>query len=176
MAFELTPERRAILQDLQGRYPNLEALTIPLLHLCQEQEGWCSPEIVAYVARTLNVSTAHVQGVVTFYTMFLKEPPGRHVIWVCRTLSCELTGARGIQQHIEHKLGIHAGQTSADGAFTLLKAECLAACGQGPMVQIDDEFHENLTTEKVDVLLETFRNRPARSKGQFSALYAPPAR
>ena len=172
MAFELTPERRAILDDLLPRYPTKKALTIPLLHLCQEQEGWCSPEIIEYVAKTLDVTGAHVQGVVTFYTMLLKEPPGRHVVWVCRTLSCELMGAKEIQEHIEEKLGCHAGETTADGEFTLLKAECLAACGGGPMIQVDDEFYEYLTPDKCDRILEDARKRTG-TKGKFSRLYLP---
>lgn len=159
MPFELSPERRAILDDLLPRYPNKKALTIPLLHLCQEQEGWCSPEVIEFVARTLDVSTAHVQGVVTFYTLFQQGKVGRHVIWVCRTLSCELMGASEIQQYLEKRLGCHVGETTADGEFTLLKAECLAACGRGPMIQLDDEYFENLTPEKVDSILEEARKR-----------------
>lgn len=170
MPFELTAERRAILDDLLPRYPTKKALTTPLLHLCQEQEGWCSPEVIEYVAKTLDVTPAHVQGVVTFYTMFQQKPVGKHVVWVCRTLSCEILGAKDLQTHLEKKLGCHAGETSADGDFTLLKAECLAACGQGPMVQLDDEFHENLTVEKLDKLIDDARKRTV-AKNQSSNLY-----
>jgi NADH-quinone oxidoreductase subunit E len=159
MAFELSPERRAVLDDLLPRYPTKKALTIPLLHLCQEQEGWCSPEVIEFVARTLDVSTAHVQGVVTFYTSFMQGKVGKHVIWVCRTLSCELAGAADLQKHLEKRLGCHAGETTKDGQFTLLKGECLAACGQGPMMQLDDEYFENLTPEKVDQILADARDR-----------------
>jgi NADH-quinone oxidoreductase subunit E len=173
MAFVLSAERRSILESLRPRYPNAKALTIPLLHLCQEQEGWCSPEVVDFVASELGVSGAHVQGVVTFYTMFLKEKPGKRVLWVCRTLSCELCGAKEIQHHIEQKLGIHAGQTTPDGEFTLLKAECLAACGQGPMVQLDDEFYENLTADSVDRLIDDARKRAPKAPGTSSSLYLP---
>jgi NADH-quinone oxidoreductase subunit E len=100
------------------------------------------------------MSTSEVKGVVTFYTMYHQAKPGKHTIWVCRTLSCDLMGARTIQEHLEHKLGCHAGETTADGVFTLKKAECLAACGYAPMVQIDDRFYENLTIEKLDALLD----------------------
>jgi NADH-quinone oxidoreductase subunit E len=171
MAFELTPERKAVLDDLAPRYPNKKALTIPLLHLCQEQEGWCSPEVMEYVARTLEVTTAHVQGVVTFYTLFLQGKVGEHVVWVCRTLSCDLAGAADVQKHLEKKLGVHVGQTTKDGKFTLLKAECLAACGGGPMCQIDDEYFENLTPAKLDeILARVAEQKSPRGAIQFSPL------
>jgi NADH-quinone oxidoreductase subunit E len=173
MAFVLSAERRAVLDSLRPRYPNAKALTIPLLHLCQEQEGWCSPDVIDFVAKELDVPGAHVQGVVTFYTMFLKEKPGRRVLWVCRTLSCELCGAKSLQEHIEQRLGIHAGQTTPDGEFTLMKAECLAACGQGPMIQLDDEFYENLTNEKVDAILDEALKKSPKATGTWSSLYLP---
>lgn len=159
MAFELTPDRLKIFEELVPRYPTRQALTIPLLHLCQEQHGYISPEVVAYVAKALGLSTADVQGVVTFYTLFQQKPTGRNVVWVCRTLSCELMGARPLMHHMEEKLGIHAGETTEDGEFTLLTAECLAACGQGPMMQLNDEYHENLTPEKVDQILADARKK-----------------
>jgi NADH-quinone oxidoreductase subunit E len=171
MAFVLSAERRAILDSLRPRYPNAKALTIPLLHICQEQEGWCSPEVIDFVAQELGVTGAHVQGVVTFYTMFLKEKPGKRVLWVCRTLSCELCGAKELQEHIEKHLGIHAGQTTADGEFTLLKAECLAACGQGPMIQLDDDFFENLTNESVEAVIERAKKSSPKTAGKWSSLY-----
>ena len=171
MAFELTPERLAIFQELRPRYPTAQALTIPLLHICQEQEGWISPEVVQYVAKALSLSTADVQGVVTFYTLFQQKPVGRNVIWVCRTLSCELTGAKGITHALEQKLGIHVGETTADGEFTLLEAECLAACGQGPMMQLNDAYHEHLTPEGLDAILDKARSqRDTRVAASFSPI------
>jgi NADH-quinone oxidoreductase subunit E len=168
MAFELTPERRAIFQDLLARYPTKKALTLPLLHLSQEQEGWCSPDVIDFVARTLEVSTAHVQGVVTFYTLYQQKKVGKHVVWVCRTLSCDLMGGADIQHYLEEKLGIHVGETTPDGEFTLLKAECLAACGQAPMVQLDDYYVENLTPQSCDAMLEEARRRPMPGAIAFS--------
>ena len=96
MAFELTPERLAIFEELLPKYPTKQALTIPLLHICQEQLGHISTEVIEYVAKKLALSTADVKGVVTFYTLFQQKPVGRNVVWVCRTLSCELMGARSI--------------------------------------------------------------------------------
>jgi NADH-quinone oxidoreductase subunit E len=130
------------------------ALTLPLLHLCQEQNGWVSEEIMQYVAHRLDVSPAHVQGVVTFYTLYNQQPVGKHQVWVCRTLPCALRGAYDVLAHCEARLHIRAGETTADGKITLRTAECLASCGTGPMMQVDKEYHEDLTRERVDAILQ----------------------
>ena len=161
MAFALTPEREKEVDELLSRYPTKRAALIPILWVCQRQIGWVSPEVIQWVADRLELTTAQVKGVVTFYTMFHQEPVGENVIWVCRTLSCDLRGAKAIQEHLEDKLGCHAGSTSKDGKFTLLKAECLAACGQAPMVQINDDYHENLTLEEVDAILDRYASEEA---------------
>lgn len=152
--FSLTSERERTFQEILSRYPNRQAACIPVLHLCQDQHGWCSPELVAFVAERLGLSTAHVQGVVTFYTLFNQKPVGKHQVWVCQTLSCALRGADEVLHHCEKRLGIHVGETTKDGKVTLRTAECLAACGQAPMMQVDKDFHENLTLKDVDTILE----------------------
>ena len=152
--FQLTPEREKSFEEILTRYPNRQAACIPVLHLCQEQHGWCAPEVVAFVAERLDLSTAHVQGVVTFYTLFNQKPVGKHQVWVCRTLSCALRGSDRILAHCEKKLGCHAGETSKDGKVTLRTAECLASCGTAPMMQVDKQYYENLTIEEVDRILD----------------------
>ena len=154
MVFALNLEREQQVDAILTRYPERRAALLPVLWLCQRQNGWISPEVVDYVAARLDLSTAIVKGVVTFYTMFFDEPVGENVVWVCRTLSCDLRGGKAIQEHLESKLGCTAGQTSSDGKFTLLKAECLAACGQAPMVQINDYYYENLNVELLDRILD----------------------
>jgi NADH-quinone oxidoreductase subunit E len=153
MAFALTPERERELQDILTRYPTRMAATIPLLHLCQDQNGWVSEEIIQFVSQKLDVPPAHVQGVVTFYTLFNQKPVGKHQVWVCRTLPCALRGAGDVLKRCEKKLGIHAGETTKDGKVTLRTAECLASCGTAPMMQVDKEYHENLTPERIDAIL-----------------------
>ena len=153
-SFALTPEREKQLEEILTRYPNRQAATIPVLHLCQEQNGWISDEVIEWVANRLEVSAAHVKGVVTFYTLFNKEPVGKHQVWVCRTLSCALNGADQVLHHCEKRLGIHAGETTKDGKITLRTAECLASCGTAPMMQVDRDYHEGLTLEKVDAILD----------------------
>lgn len=162
MAFALTPEREKQVEDLLERYPNARAALIPTLWVCQRQNGWVSPEVIDYVAQRLSLSTAVVLGVVTFYTMFHQHPVGKNVVWVCRTLSCDLRGGKKIQEHLEQRFGCHAGGTSKDGKFTLLKAECLAACGNAPMVQIGDAYFEDLTLESLDAVID---EHAARTEG-----------
>lgn len=155
MAFALNAESERQLAEIVARYPNKMAACIPILHLCQEANGnWVSEDVIAFVARRLELSTAHVQGVVTFYTLFNQSPPGKHQVWVCRTLSCALNGGGKILAHCEKRLGIHAGETTKDGKVTLRTAECLASCGTAPMMQVDKTYHENLTTDKVDHILD----------------------
>jgi NADH-quinone oxidoreductase subunit E len=109
------------------------------------------------IAITLNLSPACVQNVVTFYTMYFSEPKGKHVIWLCRTLSCALRGAEHVEHYIGDKLNIKTGQTTPDGKITFMEAECLAACGTAPVMLVDDDLHENLTKNKVDSILESLK-------------------
>jgi NADH-quinone oxidoreductase subunit E len=155
MAFALSEERERELATILSRYPNKMAACIPALHLCQEANaGWVSEDVIRYVAGKLDLGAAHVKGVVTFYSLFNETPPGRHQVWVCRTLSCALRGGGGILQHCEKRLGVHVGETTKDGKITLRSAECLAACGTAPVMQVDKAYHENLTTESVDRILD----------------------
>jgi len=179
MAFSLSPERERQVDEILTRYPERRAALLPVLWLCQRQNGWISPEVVDYVAERLGLSTAIVKGVVTFYTMFFDEPVGENIVWVCRTLSCDLRGGKAIQEHLEKKLGCAAGNTSSDGKFTLLKAECLAACGQAPMVQINDYYYENLDTALLDRIIEAHATKGAdAAAAEFStfATFGHPAR
>jgi len=172
MTFTLSAESEKIVDELLTRYPQKRAACLPLLHLCQRQEGWVSPDVVAYVAQRLSLATSEVQGVVTFYTMYHQQPVAPNVVWVCRTLSCDLRGGRELQKHLEKRFGCGLNGTSQDGKFTLKSAECLAACGQAPMVQINDEYHENLSIESLDKIVDeiaaetvvTARQNPTNGK------------
>ena len=154
MPFTLSPDSEAIADALLTRYPTKRASCLPLLHLCQREHGWVSPEVVEFVAGRLEMDPSEVKGVATFYTSYHQAPVAPNVVWVCRTLSCELRGARAVQQHLEKRFGCGVGGTSKDRKFTLKTAECLAACGQGPMVQINDSYHENLTLAELDKILD----------------------
>lgn len=154
MAFVLSEAHERELAEILSRYPNKMAACIPALHLCQNaNDNWVSPEVIQFVAERLELPAAHVKGVVTFYTLFNQHKPGKHQVWVCRTLSCALRGSEELLAHCERRLGIHVGETTADGKFTLRTAECLASCGTAPMMQVDKTYYENLTPQKVDEIL-----------------------
>ena len=107
MPFALSPDRERKLQEILERYPTKMAATLPLLHLCQEQEGYVGDEVIEFVSRRLDLPPAHVKGVVTFYTLYNQHPVGKHQVWVCRTLPCALRGAYDVIEHCEKRLGIH---------------------------------------------------------------------
>ena len=154
LAFEPADQERV--RALLARYPadQRESAIMPALWLAQERFGFISEEAIDLVARSLDVSDTDVAAVATFYTMFHLEPVGKYVIQVCCTLSCSLVGAENLVKHLEDKLGIAVGGTTADGRFTLKKVECLAACGYAPMMQVNEQaFHEHLTADRVDAIL-----------------------
>ena len=136
------------------RYPETGAALLPVLWLCQERWGWISPGIMNAIAHRLGISPSFVEGVVTFYTMFQRKPPGRFLVQVCTTLSCQLCGTSDLVERLKQKLGIDFGETTADGQFTLVDVQCLGACGEAPIVQINDDYYTELTPEKLDDLLE----------------------
>jgi NADH-quinone oxidoreductase subunit E len=158
MPFVLSADREREMAEILSRYPTRRAACIPVLHLCQEQNGYVSEEAIDFVANRLDLSPAQVKGVVTFYTLLNQKPVGRHQVWVCRTLSCALRGAEEIIHHCEKKFGIHLGETTADGKVTLRTAECLASCGTAPMMQVDKTYYENLTPAEVDRILDRVLN------------------
>jgi NADH-quinone oxidoreductase subunit E len=169
MAFTLSPESEKIVDELLTRYPTKRATCLPVLHLCQRQEGWISPDVIDFVARRLELATSEVKGVVTFYTMYHQHKVAPNVVWVCRTLSCELRGARAVQKQLEKRFGCTVGGTSKDGKFTLKTAECLAACGTAPVVQINDQYFEDLTIEKLDRIIDELAARTASSAPSSTA-------
>ena len=128
---------------------------LPVLYLAQQEFGHLSAEVIIYVAEIMELPVARVYGVVTFYTMLNMKPIGRHHIQVCRTLPCALMGAEKITALLKAKLGIEVGETTADGKFTLSEVECLASCGTAPMMQINDDYYESLSEERVATILES---------------------
>jgi NADH-quinone oxidoreductase subunit E len=152
---EFTPERLKIAKEMIARYPaeRQKSALLPLLHLAQEQWGWLSPEVMDYIGRMLDIQAIEVYEVATFYTMFHLDPVGKHVIEYCRTGPCCLMGGEEIYDYLKQKLGIQAGETTADQKFTLKEVECLAACGMGPVFQIREKYYMNLTRDKVDEII-----------------------
>lgn len=147
MAIQFSPARLAKFQEIVQRYPEKRAALLPTLWLAQEEFGWISTEAMEYVAGLLDLAPAFVYSVASFYTMYNKKPVGKHHIQVCTNLSCTLKGAEHIVDCLKKRLQIEAGQTTADGKFTLNRVECLASCGTAPMMQVNDDYLENLTPE-----------------------------
>jgi len=160
MPVQFSESARKKLDAVIARYPNRMAATLPALHIAQADLGALTPEVQQVVADYLHLPVAHVYGVVTFYTMFHQKPVGKNVLMVCTNVSCMLRGAYDIMAHIERKLGIGRGQTTSDGAFTLIEEECLAACANAPMMICGTEYFLDLTPDKVDRALEELRKHP----------------
>jgi len=133
---------------------------IRTLHIAQAHFGYLSTPVMDYVARLLHIQPIEVYEVATFYSMYDTQPVGKVKLEVCRTGPCMIEGAERIISYIEQKLGIKDGETTADGIFTLKSVECLGACGYAPMLQAGEKFHEYLTEEKVDALIEQYRSKP----------------
>ena len=147
----------AEVRRLQALYPEKRAALLPVLRMAQETVGYISPEAEVYVAGLFDLSPAHVHEVVTFYTLVFRSRIGRHVISVCHNLSCTLVGADDVLAHLQERLGIEAGETTADGRITLLRVECLCACEMAPMMQVDEEYVGPLTRARLDQVLDGLR-------------------
>ena len=131
---------------------------MPLLDLAQRQnDGWLSPEAIEYVANYLEMAPIRVHEVASFYTMYNTKPVGKHLVQVCRTTPCWLRGAAGLTHTCRSKLGIGLGETSEDGLFTLVEVECLGACANAPVVQIGDDYYEDLSPERLGALLDDLK-------------------
>ncbi|MDY3337661.1 NAD(P)H-dependent oxidoreductase subunit E [Riemerella anatipestifer] len=154
------PETLEKVHKIIARYPEgkQKSALIPVLHIAQKEfGGWLSVPVMDYVAEVLNILPIEVYEVATFYTMFNMKPVGKYVLEVCRTGPCMLNGSDDILDHIRKTLNIKDGETTEDGLFTLKPAECLGACGYAPMMQLGKFYHEHLTKEKVDEILELCR-------------------
>lgn len=141
------------IEKLKPRYPTNQALLLPALHLAQKENGWISDEVMDEVAAAIDIPPPVVREVITFYTMYNLKPVGKNHLQVCTNISCALLGAEELLEHCEKKLGIEAGETTADKRFTITEVECLGSCGTAPCIQINDDYYENLSAEKFDKLL-----------------------
>jgi NADH-quinone oxidoreductase E subunit len=153
----LSPESRQKIQSLMQVYETNQSALIPALHVAQAEQGWLSEETQREIAQILGLTPQSVRGVVTFYTMFNQKPVGRHMIQVCRNLSCSLLGGQRLQKQIQDKLGLGDGETTQDGRFTYVSVECLGSCGTAPVLMVNDRYYENVTPQQVDRLLEELK-------------------
>lgn len=159
---KFTEDKMKVVQQMIDRYPEgkQKSALIPLLHLAQEEfGGWLSAETMDYVASLLSIEPIEVYEVATFYSMFNLKPVGKHIFEVCQTGPCMLNGSDQMIDYIKLRLGIGAGETTADGMFTLKTVECLGACGYAPMMQHGMHYREHLTKAKVDQIIDECRNK-----------------
>lgn len=149
-----SPEVEAEMDAHLAKYPVKRSAILPLMFIVQrERGGYLDPPGVAYLADRLGVRITDIWEVATFYSMINTEKVGKYHVQVCRTLSCKIMGAGRVTQQCTEKLGIKPGETTGDGRFSLSEVECLGSCGTAPMLQINFDYHENLTTEKVEQIL-----------------------
>lgn len=152
----LTDTACAEIDKWLGKYPadQKQSAVMAALRIVQDENGgWLTQELMDAVAEYLDMSPIAVYEVATFYSMYEHKPVGRHKICVCTNVSCMLRGSDDIVDHLEGKLGVKLGETTPDGKFTLKEVECLAACGNAPMLQIGHDYYEDLTTDKLDSIL-----------------------
>lgn len=140
-----------------AKYPEKRAAILAALHLAQREHGWISAETMEEVASLLDLTPIDVREVTSFYTMFNMRQVGKHHLQVCTNLSCCLLNGRGVVDYLQKRLGIKVGETTEDQKFTLSTVECLGSCGTAPMMQIGDDYHENLTEKKIDSILKSLK-------------------
>lgn len=152
-----TEENLKKIETLKKRYPDTKSLTLPALWMAQEQSGWVSEASMKYISGLLNIPYNHVYGVASFYTMYNKKPVGKFHIQVCTNISCQLLGSEKLVAHLCKSLDVSKGEISKDEKFTVSEVECLGSCGTAPAMQINDDYFENLTLEKIDDIISKLK-------------------
>ena len=151
-----------------AKYPpdHKESAVMSALAIAQDEKGWLAPETMDFVAQYLGMPAVAVYEVATFYAMYNRQPTGRYKITVCTNLPCALSGANGAAEHLQRKLGIGFGETTPDGLFTLQEGECMGACGDAPVLLVNNKtMHSWMDADKLDALIATLRARAAEGNG-----------
>lgn len=152
-------EGRERLEKALSRYPTMRAALLPMLNYAQEVNGWVSGEAMREIAGALELTPAYVHSVATFYTMYNRRPVGRYLIQVCTNISCHLCGGEEVLDRFLEGAGVRPGETSDDGLFTVMEVECLGACGFATVVQINEEYYEDVAPEDVADILDELRSQ-----------------
>lgn len=153
----LTEESIREIKEKAEKYPRKKSAILPALTVAYRQLGYVDAAIYRDISKVIGVPYVEIAEAATFYTMFPKQPRGKYLIQVCHNISCALLGADSLIGYLEEKLGIKKGETTGDNLFTLISVECLGSCSTAPMMQINHDFYENLTREKVDSILEDLK-------------------
>jgi NADH-quinone oxidoreductase E subunit len=159
----ISEQAKQRMRNLASRYPVARSAVMPALYIAQQEEGYITHEALQAVAEAIGLTVDDVESVATFYTMYYQQPPGRKVIKVCTSISCYLRNCDTLVNHLEERLGIKRGETTADGNYTLMTTECLASCGTAPVLQVNNEFVENVTPEMVDSLIDEWDRELSRA-------------
>lgn len=156
-AFAMHADDRAAIEHETHHYEDPRAASIEALKIVQKRHGWVPDGAIAQIGELLGIPASDVEGVATFYNLIFRRPVGRHVIKVCDSIACFLTGYDDVKSAFTDQLGITLGQTTADGRFTLLPICCLGACDKGPVLMIDDDTHGNIAPDAIGQLLERYK-------------------
>ncbi len=150
----LSEKIKTTINGIRHQFPTEQALLLPLLHEIQNEHGWVSREAMKAAGEFLNLPLSKVREVASFYTMYKLEPQGKVDLQICTNISCWLNGADKLLACAEKKLGIHSGETSKDGKFTLSQVECLAACGTAPALMINEDYHEEVGIDLLEKIID----------------------
>ena len=159
---DIVSDLREGIEEAASHYPTRRSAIMPALHLAQQRYGTLTNEVLAAVANILTVPEIWVFEAVTFYSMFHTEPVGRFHIQLCNNVSCLLTDAQALLGHLEGILHLKTGETTDDGLFTLSTVECIGACDKAPVLMINDVYHNNVTLEGVDLLINELREEAGK--------------
>jgi len=150
-------ETEARFQHLVSIYPQKRSALIPMLLLAQKEVGYVTPHAMEYIAAYLGLSASDVESTLSFYTLLRRKPAGKYHLLICTNLSCMLQGSEEIESCVKRKLGVELGQVTEDGLFSAIEFECLGSCTTAPVLQVNGEFHENLSVPKVEALIDELR-------------------
>jgi len=150
----LSEQSIARMKEVAAKYPSRKSAVLPALTIAYRQIGHLDDDIYIEISQAIDIPAVEIAEAATFYTMFPKQPRGKYLIQVCHNISCALLGADGLVTYLEQKLGIMKGETTSDNLFTLISVECLGSCATAPMMQINNDYYENLTRERVDQILK----------------------
>jgi NADH-quinone oxidoreductase E subunit len=157
MEFKFTDDNLKRIESVRKKYPTALAVIMPTIYIAQEQNGYISNEVMEEIANVLGIDKVNVLSAVTFYTMYHTKPIGKYHIQVCTNVSCMLRGGYEIWDQVKSKLGLDHMEVSDDTKFSLEEVECMGACGYAPMIAINEDYYENLTKEKVELILDSLK-------------------
>ena len=168
----LSEQAKQKIREQMARYPNSRSALGAALYIAQDEcGGWVPHDAIHDIGEVMGLDPADVQSMMSFYVMYNKEPIGKYLVEVCHNISCAVMGAQKIIQTVEHKCGIHPGETSEDGLFTLKGVECLAACGGAPCLQVNGIFYLNVTPEQTEQILDRCRAEGGPRENIYNAVY-----